>query len=160
VLGVLGWLLYSVAHENQPQIKPASFIAPRASTPVIQPFTVSLGEKAFTIPSGTYKYYRFTIPPQSSEVQMTGRFEATGGSGNDVDVVVLNEDEFTNWTNHHRVPTYYNSGKVTVGTVDAHLPSTSTGDSATYYLIFNNAFSVFSNKAVSTDISLHYNRTL
>ena len=160
LLGVLGWLLYSVTHQNQPQIKRAFSIPAPVSTPVTEPVTVSLGEKAFTIPAGRYMYFKFTIPPRSSAIEMTGRFEATGGSGNDVEVVVLNEDEFTNWQNHHSVPTYYNSGKVTVGTLQSRLPSTSAGESTTYYLIFNNAFSVFSNKAVSTDITLHYDRTL
>jgi hypothetical protein len=79
-----------------------------------------------------------------------------------VEVVVVSEDAFTNWQNHHSVATYYNSGRVTVGSIDARLPSTigNSGQSATYYLIFNNTFSVFSNKAVSADISLHFNRIL
>jgi len=157
LLGVLGWLIYSVAHQNDTQIRPAPFVAPR---PVVQPVTASLGQKAFTIGAGSYYYVKFTIPPRSTDVQMEGRFQATGGSGNDVEVIVLNEDEFTNWQNRHSVQTFYNSGRMTVGEVDAHLPSTGTSDSTTYYLIFNNAFSVFSNKAVSTDITLHYNRTI
>lgn len=161
VLGVLGWVLYSVlSHQESPQVRRAAFMAPPAQTPVIQPVTSSLGEKAFTIPAGTYKYVKFTIPPRCSDVEIQGRFEATGGSGNDVEVVVLNEDEFTNWQNHHSVSTFYNSGRVTVATVGAHLPSTNASDSSTYYLIYSNVFSVLANKAVSTDVMLHYNRTL
>jgi hypothetical protein len=163
LIGLVGWLIYGFASNSSPNRNSQSAsIIPAIQQPVIQPVTIPLSEKAFTIGSGKYLYFKFTIPPQSSEVHMQGRFEASGGSGNDVEVVVVTEDAFTNWQNHHSVPTYYNSGRVTVGSVDARLPSTigNPGEPATYYLIFNNAFSVFSNKAVSADITLHYNRTL
>ncbi len=160
LVGLVAWLIYGLASStasNRPQIASNSPTVQRQ--PTIQAVTVPLSEKAFTISSDQYKYFKFTIPPQSSDVRMEGRFEASGGTGNDVEVLILSEDAFTNWQNHHRVPTYYNSGKVTVGTIEARLPATIT-DSATYYLIFSNVFSVFSNKAVSADISLHFNRTL
>ena len=163
LLALIGLLIYGVASNTNPNRNSQNAsIVPNVQRPVTQPVAIPLSEKAFTIGAGKYNYFKFTIPPQSSEVHMQGRFEASGGSGNDVEVVILSEDAFTNWQNHHSVSTYYNSGRVTVGTVDARLPSTlgNAGESATYYLIFNNAFSVFSNKAVSADITLHYNRTL
>jgi hypothetical protein len=163
LFALIGLLIYGVASNSSPNRNSQNTsIVPTVQRPVIQPITIPLSEKAFTIGSGKYLYFKFTIPPQSSEVHMQGRFEASGGSGNDVEVVIVSEDAFTNWQNHHNVSAFYNSGRVTVGTVDARLPSTAgnPGESATYYLIFNNAFSVFSNKAVSADITLHYNRIL
>jgi hypothetical protein len=159
LVALVGWVAYmAISSSSQNRPTPSNSSPPSVHTPITQPLTLSLSEKAFTIGSGQYRYFKFTIPPQSSEIEVQGRFEASGGSGNDVEVIVLTEDAFTNWQNHHSVPTFYNSGRVTVGTVDAHLPS--TGNPATYYLIFNNAFSVLSNKAVSADIAVHYNRTL
>jgi len=55
---------------------------------------------------------------------------------------------FENWKNHHSASTYYNSGKVTVGTIDAQLGS------GTYFLVFDNTFSLLSNKAISSDIKI------
>jgi len=55
---------------------------------------------------------------------------------------------FENWKNHHSATTYYNSGKVTVGTIDAQLGS------GTYFLVFDNTFSLLSNKAISSDIKI------
>lgn len=160
LLAVGGWFVYSALSAPRPRAQLAPFVA-TAPTPVIQPVTIPLAQKAFTIGARQYVYFKFTIPPRSSEVQMRGRFEASGGSGNDIEVVVLNEDAFTNWQNHHSVPTYYNSGRVTVSTLSARLPSTDNlQESPIYYLIFSNIFSVFSNKAVSADITLHYNRVL
>jgi hypothetical protein len=159
--GLVAWLIYGLNSNssNNPHIA-SNF--PTVQRPTIQPVTIQLSQKAFTIETGHYIDFKFTIPAQSSDVRLEGRFEASGGSGNDVEVVVLSEDAFTNWQNHHSVPTYYNSGRVTVGSVEARLPATvgNPGQPATYYLIFSNVFSVFSNKAVSTDISLHFNRNL
>jgi hypothetical protein len=41
---------------------------------------------------------------------------------------------------------------VTVGTIDVNLPS----NVATYYLVFNNRFSLFAQKTVDVDVTLAY----
>ena len=85
-------------------------------------------------------------------MKMQGHFTATGGSGNDIEVYLLNQDEYTNWENHHQTPTYYNSGKVTTGEANVVLPS----DAGTYYLVFNNKFSLVSPKAVDENFTMTY----
>lgn len=101
----------------------------------------------FTVEPGQYRYYPFTVGDRAT---VAGRFRAQGGSGNDVEVYILDEDGFENYRNGHRVQTYYNSGRVTVGTINVTLGAGS------YYLVFNNGFSTVSNKAVNARVELQY----
>lgn len=101
----------------------------------------------FTVEPGHFRYFLFTVGDRAT---VAGRFRAQGGSGNDVEVYILDEDGFENYRNGHRVQTYYNSGRVTVGTINVTLGAGS------YYLVFNNSFSTVSNKAVSARVELQY----
>jgi hypothetical protein len=104
-----------------------------------------------TINAGSYEYYSFTIPSGASDIQVSGSFTASGGSGNDIRIYILDSTSFTNWKNGHSVSTYYNSGQMTTGTISATLPS-----SGTYYLVYDNTFSLFSQKNVNTWATLSY----
>jgi hypothetical protein len=73
------------------------------------------------------------------------------GSGNDVEVLLADEDNFTNWRNRHPAQVLYQSGKVTVGEID--VPINTPGN---YYLVFNNAFSAFAAKTVEANVELRY----
>jgi hypothetical protein len=92
-----------------------------------------------------YVFIRFTVPEGGARV--VGRFRASGGSGNDIEVYILDEDAFENFRNGHRASTYYNSGRVTVGKINVHLE-----EEGTYYLVFSNTFSLFSNKVVNARV--------
>jgi hypothetical protein len=111
-------------------------------------------DTAFTVPRLSDKAYRFAIPAGAREATLQGHFTATGGSGNDIEVWVMNDDGFANWQNKHLVTPIYNSGKVTQGTVNVSL----SDDAGTYYLIFNNRYSLISPKAVQDNVSLQYKR--
>lgn len=100
----------------------------------------------FTVEARQYRLFTFVNERDSAEVK--GRFEAQGGSGNDIEVILLNRDGFTNWKNHHQANTFYSSGRVTVANIYAKIPR------GEYYLIFSNAFSLASNKVVTADVRL------
>lgn len=108
--------------------------------------------RPFTIRPAQYVFYTFTVPPDVTEVTVHGRFEASGGSGNDVEVYILDEDGFVNWQNGHRVRAFYASSRLTQANVEAKLPQRE----GTYYLVFSNKFSVLANKAVMADIAVGY----
>jgi hypothetical protein len=97
-------------------------------------------EKAFAIGAG--KYVTLPISPDNVET-VNGRFEAQGGSGNDVVVFIVDEDGLTNWKNGHSVSTYYNSGRKTVGTFKVTL------DPGNYFIVISNTFSTYTGKAVT-----------
>lgn len=103
-----------------------------------------LVQQTSTVSAGNYVYVRFDIGRDGAIV--SGRFYAQGGSGNDIKVLVLDTDGFENWRNGHSTPTYYNSGQVTVGSINIRLAQ------GTYYLIYANTFSLVTNKVVTADI--------
>jgi hypothetical protein len=71
LFALIGWLIYGVASNSSPKRNSQNAsIVPTTQQPVIQPVTIPLSEKAFTIGPEKYLYFKFTIPPQASEVQM------------------------------------------------------------------------------------------
>lgn len=101
---------------------------------------------AFTVGAGSAKYWKFHVG--SSGANVVGRFRAEGGSGNDIECFIIDSDGLENWLNGHQVDTYYNSGRITVANINVNL---SEGN---YAIVFNNKFSVFTNKAVTANIEL------
>ena len=85
-----------------------------------------------------------------SSAWVVGKFRASGGSGNDVEVFITDDNGLTNFRNHHGMTVWYNSQKVTVGDIKVSLSR------GTYYLVFSNAFSALSNKAVQAQIQMVY----
>ncbi len=106
-------------------------------------FSRAIVNDKVTVAAGKYVYYQFSV---SSETEIKGRFRAEGGSGNDIEVYILDSDGFENWRNGHTANTWYNSGRVTVANISVRVPR------GEYFLIFNNNFSMFSNKVVSTTV--------
>jgi hypothetical protein len=105
-----------------------------------------LVQGSFVVEPGHFNSSRFEASGRG--VRVEGRFRAQGGSGNDIEVYIVDEDGFENYRNGHNVPTYYNSGRVTVGRINVNLGE------GVYYIIFNNQFAVLSNKAVTANIDL------
>jgi hypothetical protein len=104
-----------------------------------------------TVAAGKYAAYRFVVPNDWQPASVAGRFRAEGGRGNDIEVYILDENGFENFRNGHTVGTYYNSGRVTVADIRILLRPQA------YYLIFNNSYSLVTNKVVAATIELHNN---
>jgi len=83
--------------------------------------------------------------------RVVGRFSAAGGSGNDIEAVLTDEDDFENWKNGHPARAIYSTGKTTVGDIDVAIPS-----NGTYYLGFSNKFSPFASKSIDGNVELRY----
>lgn len=101
---------------------------------------------AFTVKAGDAKYWNFRVG--SEGVNVVGRFRAEGGGGNDIKCLILDADSFENWRNGHSVRTFYNSDKITVANINVRLAE---GD---YVLIFDNTYSVLTNKAVTANVEM------
>lgn len=116
-------------------------------TTVQQPLT----NGAATVSATGYTWYPFTIPAGATSVAVNGHFTASGGTGNDIECYLLDEDGFANLKNGHPANTYYNSGKVTQATIGAaNLPA------GKYYLVLDNRFSLLTPKAVQIQATLTY----
>ncbi|MGO9866040.1 MAG: zinc ribbon domain-containing protein, partial [Terriglobales bacterium] len=112
----------------------------------------SLPNGAFAVRALAANNYRYTVPAGAFNIAMKGHFAATGGIGNDIEVFVVTEDEFVNWQNGHPSKALYNSGRVTQDTINLTLPA----NAATYYVVFNNKFSLFTPKAVEANVDVNF----
>src|SRR6266568_8500400 len=81
--------------------------------------------------------------PNATNVSVIGHFTASGGTGNDIRCFVVDEDGFANIKNGHPARTYYNSDQVTQAQIQGVLPNRP----GTYYLVFDNRYSVITPKA-------------
>jgi hypothetical protein len=100
-----------------------------------------------------YVQYRFEITSEMRNAHISGQFNASGGTGNDIEAVIAKEAEFTNWVNGHQAHVFYSTqGKKTTDTFDVRLAP------GTYYLAFNNRFSALTSKDVFLEVDLNYDR--
>ena len=117
----------------------------RTSTDPSPQTTEILTPESFAVPAGQIQYFSFTLTGLG---RVVGRFQASGGSGNDIEAVITNADGFENWKNGHEARVFYQSGKVTVGNINTSLVR------GTYYLAFDNRFSVLTDKTIVSNIVL------
>ncbi len=93
---------------------------------------------------------------------VVGQFKATAGSttggpaNNDIEVHVLAEAAFAAWQSGYATNTYYSSGRVSQGDINAVLPP----GAGAYYVVFNNKFSPRTAKTVQIDLDLRYSQWL
>jgi hypothetical protein len=114
--------------------------------------TVSIVNGLITVNAGEYEYYQFYVPPGATNVHVRGSFTASGGSGNDIAVLIMDSTEFSNWQNGHQAGAYYDTSQLTTSSFDVPLPS----GSGTYVLVYSNTFSFISQKNVNTQANLSY----
>jgi hypothetical protein len=95
-----------------------------------------------------YRSYEFSTLPNTYNNKISGRFQASGGTGDDIRVLIMTKDDYTNFVNGHSARSYFDSGKKTVSSIDVALPS----DPNKYVLVFDNTFSLVTDKEVSADI--------
>ncbi len=113
--------------------------------------TVNIVHGPITVGANSYSNYTFTVPFFALEASVSGSFTASGGSGNNIKVYIMNQTNFTNWVYGHQSYAYYISGLETSGTINASLPGWGT-----YYLVYDNTFSYGVPKNVQTTVNLTY----
>jgi hypothetical protein len=116
--------------------------------------TTSIADGTIAVPAIRYDSFLVRIAPSMSNTRLTGNFMASGGKGNDIVVLVVDEKTFHDWSNLYGIPAkrfLYNSGKVTMGSFDVSLSA--AGD---YFLVCSNVFSSFADKHVMIRADLSY----
>ena len=106
---------------------------------------------SFVVAPRTFKPFEIVVASGMSNPRIEGTFTASGAN-NDIEVLLLDEQQFNNWQNRHDFRSAYTSGRVTADKVRVDLPS----EPGKYFLIFSNRFSIFSNKGVVADLRLRY----
>ena len=160
----VGWLLGILAivivgavtlMNSHGNTAPVGSAAAPARTPSIRyiPVTQKIASGQIVVRANGYVQYRFQITPDMRDAHVNGRFNASGGTGNDIEVVIATEEEFTNWINGHQARVFYSTqGRETTDTFDVRLAP------GTYYMAFNNRFSAFSAKDVFLEVDLNSNK--
>jgi hypothetical protein len=149
VLAFIGWMIVSAQQKAALSGRTQGSLLPAIMSTLR---TMNIGTGALSVGALQYRYYTLVVPAGASNVKVQGHFTATGGTGNDIVVFLVNDESFTNWKNHHQSSAYYNSGKETVGDVAATLPD----GGGNYYLIFDNRFSLLTAKAVEFTGTMTY----
>jgi len=114
--------------------------------------TVNIVNGLITVNPHDYESYQFNVPSGATNVQVQGSFTASGGSGNDIEVLVMDSTDFINRQNGNQASAYYDSGRLTASNFDVPLPS----GLGSYYLVYSNTFSIISQKDINTQANLSY----
>jgi hypothetical protein len=122
------------------------------SAPVYVPtvHTNKLVEGSIIVKAGVRRIFEFSTPTNSINNRISGRFTASGGTGNDVHVFVLTHDDYTNLVNGHSFNAFYDSGLLTVSNINVSLPP----GPHDYVLSFSNRISFITDKEVTAYINL------
>jgi hypothetical protein len=112
----------------------------------------SIVNEQFRVAPAGYTAYPFEVDEgRMRDAVVVGRFEAAGGNGNDIEVVVAEREGFLNWVNGHGGSILYASGKKTTGKVAVRVQG-----AGQYVVAFNNKFSLLTAKNVAANINLAF----
>ena len=143
-LAIAGCGGYGGTQQTKITVKPRS---------AIQHLTLPIVNTAFVVEPRAYKSFELQVAPGTSGARVEGTFSASGAR-NDIEVTLLEKSQFLNFQNHSTFKAAYESGRVTAGHIHVDLPA----EPGTYYVVFSNTFSILSNKAVTADVKLEYDR--
>jgi hypothetical protein len=109
----------------------------------------------FIVPAKDFQDFPFTVGEGVKDIRLSGHFKATGGRASLIYVLVMTDDQFTQWQKPHDVPatpenggSLYNSGPVTQGNIQLAVPNVP----ANYHVVFNNSNFPYP-KSVDTDLT-------
>jgi hypothetical protein len=104
-----------------------------------------------TVQPGQYYYYEFLVPSGATTAVVSGSFSISPGTSSTIEVLVFNQTNYVSWSGGHAATSYYDSGQVASGTVNANLPG-----AGTYYLVYSNSVYTAAVKSVQTTVNLTY----
>jgi hypothetical protein len=126
-----------------------------ACGPARETFTIKILDGTIAVENAGYRCDTVVIGDTLYRPRLTGPFTVSGsGTGADIRISVVNGANYRNWQGIGAdYSSYYYSGEVTGGTINASLPSLK-GD--TYYILYDNRFDPFRDKDVNRRIDLEY----
>jgi predicted nucleic acid-binding Zn ribbon protein len=136
----------SVSNPSSPP--PVAFLSP---APVLLPATQNLFTGQITVRPGGYVSNTFTVQPGMLNFHVVGQFSASGGLGNDIQVVLADPNQFQDWINGHPATVFYSTNKETT----EHFDIGPLGQGQ-YIFAFSNKFSIFAQKQVFTQVDANW----
>lgn len=115
------------------------------------PVTFHIEDGTQEIKAHSYDSWTFDVPNSKAGCLLSGKITVLAGGEKDVAVLVLTNDQFTNWQNHHQAQVFFSTGRETV----VPLSVTMKG-SGKYVLVISNMFSMMTAKTIQTQsVQLH-----
>jgi len=121
-------------------------------TPYWQTKNYQIESHAVALDVGQMWWQPLFVKEEWRNARLVGRFTAQGGSRDDVYACVTDEDGLANLKNNLAHNVWYESGRVTVNTINARLPY---GRS---YFVLKNKYAWFTNRAITFDLKIEYER--
>jgi len=120
-------------------------------------YPTMLTQKGYSIASGTisvrgnnYYYDTFTADiTRMKNITVTGTFAVVGDG--EIDVLILNEDEFINWCESGTAITIYDSEQCAGADIEVRIRN-----SGTYYLVFNNKVIAAPMRQIKANVTLNW----
>jgi hypothetical protein len=104
-------------------------------------------DKDIEVPRGEYKELHFLVP--EGKWKFKGRFKTSGGMNDDINLIVLNQENYVRWYSRYTHEPALKLNKKQEGKFEIIAAS-----GQTYYFVFDNFFSTISNKKVKLKIEL------
>jgi hypothetical protein len=95
-----------------------------------------------------YVYCKLILS-SGTDTTVQSSFTVSGSAGNNVEVLVMDQNNFVNWQSKPPSSTYYDSGETTAGTISVSLP-----DSGIFYLVYSNRSPL--SATIQTIATLYY----
>ncbi|MET0396282.1 MAG: hypothetical protein ABW277_05630 [Longimicrobiaceae bacterium] len=124
---------------------PAPAPVPLPPPPLVVPV---LDEPAMQVPAGTAYHVSFALDDPRTCI-LTGHVLGLTGGKRDVEVFVLDQDGFVNWSNGTSGEAIFHGGRSSASSLNVLLPG--PGE---YHLLVSNRFSVVSDKTVQVEDAL------
>ena len=121
---------------------------------VAQQYTLTMPAASLDVNALSLNVTKFSIPDGAFDARIEGHFTVSGGSGDDIEAYIFDDNSFTAWQDRHVAVPIYNSGRVTEGNIKVSLPA----GAGTYWLVFNNRFSLVSAKTVDVKVTGYYSK--
>lgn len=109
----------------------------------------------FVVARKDFQEFPFAVGEGVNDIRLYGHFKATGGRSSLIYVIVMTDDQFTQWQKPHDAPatpenggSLYNSGAVSQGNIQL----TVSNVPANYHIVFNNSNFPYP-KSIETDLA-------
>lgn len=136
VLVVLGALAF-----NSQRGDPAPSNAQQYRQLPLPPRVITLSDSAFEVGAEGLVRWGLSIDASQPRCHLSGHVTVVSGGNKDVDVLVMSEDDYTNWRNGHEAKVRFQSGQKTAIPLDLDL----TGPGR-FAFVVSNTFSAFTAK--------------
>jgi len=160
-IAIVGFALYSYHANAVSDARQAGETAGRAeaiqqanAAPKFSHHADTLLSGPLTLAAGEIKRIPVTVKDDMSKVRIVGRFAASGGTRDDIEVLVFaSRDDFTNWQSGNEARVIFQTGRKKVGDIDVPLKNPGT-----YDLVFSNKHAVLLLRNIEATVKLEYEK--